>query len=164
MAYFSGDRLRQMRERRRLSLRALADELDTTAMAISRYENGRREPGLQMIELLSKFFRVHIEYFIESEELRMNDIYQLSLEKEAAVEYSNYVVNRLMNHMIKTGVPFDAIHDPLVVLYDELSNVSETLIPGYSSIGEVKDAEAYLRHVTRYIERLETRPDKDMVA
>jgi transcriptional regulator with XRE-family HTH domain len=133
-------------------------------MAISRYENGKREPGLQMIELLSKFFRVDIEYFIESEELWMNDIYQLSLEKEVAVEYSNHVVNRLMNHMIKTGVPFDAANDPLVVLYDELSDLSEMIIPGYSSIGEVKDAEAYLMHVTRYIERLETLPDKGMVA
>ncbi|MDR1778903.1 MAG: helix-turn-helix domain-containing protein [Clostridiales Family XIII bacterium] len=156
MARFSGDKLHAIREQNELSLRALAAELDTTAMALSRYENGSREPGLHMIEKLSSYFRVEIDYFITKEEMRMNERYQLNLEKEVAAEFANNVVNRLMRYMIKSGISAEDPADPIAVLFKELWETAKSIIPHLSSVSEVKDYESYLKHIYRYIKKLES--------
>jgi transcriptional regulator with XRE-family HTH domain len=154
MADFLGVKLREMREQRHTSLRALADELGITAMTVSRYENGHREPDLQMIERLAHHFRVPIGCFIGQETMRMNEIYQLSLEKEVAAELASHAMNRLVNHMLKAGISLDDANDPLVVLYNELSELSDGIVR-HTSVDEAKETGVYLKHVHRYIGKLE---------
>lgn len=59
--------MKTMREKRSVSLRQLADELDVNYTTISYWENGKRYPGEGNIEKLEKFFNVSIEVLMEED-------------------------------------------------------------------------------------------------
>lgn len=59
-----GERLRQLREERGLLQREVADKLNLSRVAITQYEQGRREPELSTIARLANLFGVSVDYLL----------------------------------------------------------------------------------------------------
>ncbi len=60
--------LKKIRELKNYSQLKVATDLNISREAISYYETGRRNPDLQMLIALSKYFNVSIDFLITGEE------------------------------------------------------------------------------------------------
>ena len=64
--------LRIIRKQRRINQQKLAMDLNISCEVISYYENGKRNPDIQMLKLLSEYFNVSIDYLINGKEFQKN--------------------------------------------------------------------------------------------
>ena len=62
--------LKIVRKERNLNQLKVAMDLNISREALSHYENGKREPSLDMLNKLSKYFNVSIDYLINGEEFK----------------------------------------------------------------------------------------------
>lgn len=69
-----GNRIKQARKASGLSLRALAEKANISAMAISKYENDQSIPSSGVLIELSKALGVRGEYFYRSEEIELKNV------------------------------------------------------------------------------------------
>ena len=60
--------LRLVRKDRHLSQQQVAFDLNITREALSHYENGRREPSLDMLIKMSRYFNKSIDFLITGKE------------------------------------------------------------------------------------------------
>lgn len=60
--------LKKVRKERNLNQLKVAMDLNISREALSHYENGKREPSLDMLNKLSKYFNVSIDYLINGKE------------------------------------------------------------------------------------------------
>jgi transcriptional regulator with XRE-family HTH domain len=60
-----GAKLRYLRERRRLPLKAVAPKAGVTIGTLSDYEKGRVMPGIRVLVRLYKLYGVHPSYLID---------------------------------------------------------------------------------------------------
>jgi len=67
-----GEKLRVLRNRRGLTMRQLADALQTSDAQISRVENGQRKPSADLVFRISRFFDVPIDRLM-LDELELDD-------------------------------------------------------------------------------------------
>lgn len=56
--------LREIRRRKELSQQKVAMDLNITREALSFYENGKREPSFALLNRMSDYFNVSIDYLI----------------------------------------------------------------------------------------------------
>ena len=61
-------RLRELRQDKKLSMKQLAKEINTTDAAISNWENGVNEPKISYIISIAKFFGVTSDYLLGLED------------------------------------------------------------------------------------------------
>ena len=61
-------RLRELRLDKKLSMKQLAKEINTTDAAISNWENGVNEPKISYVISISKFFGVTSDYLLGLED------------------------------------------------------------------------------------------------
>ena len=62
--------LRAIRKQRKLNQQKVAMDLNISREALSYYENGKREPSLQLLVQMSNYFNVSINYLITGEEFK----------------------------------------------------------------------------------------------
>ena len=62
--------LRLIRKQRNLNQQKVAIDLNISREALSHYENGKREPSIQMLRKLSAYYNVSIDYLINGEEFK----------------------------------------------------------------------------------------------
>jgi len=62
--------LRKIRKLRNLNQLKVAMDLNISRESISYYENGKREPSLDLLVQMSKYFNVSIDYLITGEEFK----------------------------------------------------------------------------------------------
>ena len=62
--------LKIIRKERNLNQLKVAMDLNISREALSYYENGKREPSLDMLKKLSKYFNVSIDFLITGEEFK----------------------------------------------------------------------------------------------
>lgn len=86
------ERLHQARKAAGLSLRALAEQVDVSAMMISKYERGQSTPSSDVLLALARALRVRTEYFfrtasveLERVEHRNRHVWKLPKSAEAKV-------------------------------------------------------------------------------
>ncbi|MBR7165858.1 MAG: helix-turn-helix transcriptional regulator [Clostridia bacterium] len=60
--------LARIRKQKGLSQLKVAMDLNISREALSYYENGKRSPDIEMLLLLSRYFRVSIDYLITGKE------------------------------------------------------------------------------------------------
>lgn len=58
------ERLRELRNEKKLSLRELADELDMSFVTIGQYETGKRQPDNDTLVKLATYFSVSTDYLL----------------------------------------------------------------------------------------------------
>ena len=56
--------LKKVRRARRLNQQKVANDLNISREALSYYENGRRQPSLEMLLKMSAYFNVSVDYLI----------------------------------------------------------------------------------------------------
>lgn len=59
--------LKQIRKERRLTQVKVAMDLNISREALSHYENGRREPSIDLLVKMSAYFDVSIDFLIRGE-------------------------------------------------------------------------------------------------
>ncbi len=62
--------LKIVRKKKNLNQLKVAMDLNISREALSHYENGKREPSIDMLNKLSKYFNVSIDYLINGEEFK----------------------------------------------------------------------------------------------
>lgn len=62
--------LKAVRKERNLNQLKVAMDLNISREALSHYENGKREPSLDMLNKLSEYFNVSIDYLINGKEFK----------------------------------------------------------------------------------------------
>mgnify|MGYP003526831194 CR=1 FL=1 len=62
--------LKEIRKARKFSQMKVAMDLNISREALSHYENGKRQPSLEFLNKLSKYFNVSIDYLINGEEFK----------------------------------------------------------------------------------------------
>ena len=60
--------LKKIRKQKKYSQLKVAMDLNISREALSYYENGKRNPGLDMLLTMSEYFHVSIHYLITGEE------------------------------------------------------------------------------------------------
>lgn len=60
--------LKMIRKQKKFSQLKVATDLSISREALSYYENGKRNPDLQMLRVLSKYFNVSIDFLINGKE------------------------------------------------------------------------------------------------
>jgi transcriptional regulator with XRE-family HTH domain len=60
----AANRFKELREERKLSQRKLAELLGVSQGAVAQYETGRKEPGREVLEKYSSFFRCTVDYLL----------------------------------------------------------------------------------------------------
>ena len=60
--------LKEIRKKKNLNQLKVAYDLSISREALSYYENGKRNPDLEMLVALSKYFNVSIDYLITGKE------------------------------------------------------------------------------------------------
>lgn len=60
--------LKEIRKKRKINQQKLAMDLNISRESISYYENGKREPSLDLLVEMSKYFNVDINYLITGKE------------------------------------------------------------------------------------------------
>lgn len=106
-----GKRIKDVRKSLNLTQSEFAKKLGVTSMTISRYENGFREPNLNMLERISLFFDVDLYFFFQTvtDSLKEWNDYQnkeahidsITLgyitEKEGEFKFTNPEIEKLVN-------------------------------------------------------------------
>ena len=64
--------LKEIRKIKKLSQMKVAMDLNISREALSHYENGKREPNIDLLNKLSVYFNVSIDYLINGEEFKKN--------------------------------------------------------------------------------------------
>lgn len=62
--------LKKIRKTRNLNQQKVAMDLNISRECLSYYENGKREPSLDLLVAMSDYFNVSINYLITGEEFR----------------------------------------------------------------------------------------------
>lgn len=62
--------LKEIRKAKNLNQQKVAMDLNISREALSHYENGKREPSLSMLQKMSKYFNVSIDYLITGKEFK----------------------------------------------------------------------------------------------
>lgn len=63
--------LREIRKAKKYSQLKVAMDLNITREALSNYENGKRNPDLEMLVKLSDYFKKSIDYLITGKDFRI---------------------------------------------------------------------------------------------
>ena len=62
------ERIKQLRKEKNLNQQKVALDLHISREALSHYETGKREPSLNLLLLMAKYFKVSIEYLITGDD------------------------------------------------------------------------------------------------
>lgn len=97
-----GERLRSLREKKRITQKELAKLFKIAESTVSMYERGEREPNFEIVNKLANFFGVSIDYLLG----RTDDPTPPSQAKGVVSDYSPFL------RAIKEKYPGVNIDDP----------------------------------------------------
>ncbi|MCD3194207.1 helix-turn-helix transcriptional regulator [Clostridium botulinum C] len=94
MATF-GERLKQLRTDKNLTLDELKDYLNTTKASLSRYENNKREPKIDFANKVASFFNVSLDYILGATDEKHSDQTNIKNKEELSKELALKLINEL---------------------------------------------------------------------
>ena len=92
-----GDRLQMARQAHGLSLRALAEKLEISAQALSKYERGADMPGSTILLAMAKFFGVRVDYFCRANQVVMTDGPEFRAKNAFRIKQQNTLQARIQD-------------------------------------------------------------------
>lgn len=72
-----GDRLKELRKSRHLTQREVAERLGIGVSTLGMYEVGKREPDLDTLKALARFYNVTVDYLLGNEDTELSPEEQL---------------------------------------------------------------------------------------
>jgi transcriptional regulator with XRE-family HTH domain len=95
-----GTHLRELRKKRKLSLRKLGEAINVDYAYLSKIENGKHKPSIDLLEQIAEYFNVDVSYFFMNEELldgfkqeEKNILFERELTPEALSDKYNLNIN-----------------------------------------------------------------------
>lgn len=75
--------LKRLRENMKLTQEELAIKLDISRSRLASYEQGQREPDLELLETIADFFNVDLDYLLGRSNVttRVNDVHTIAAHK-----------------------------------------------------------------------------------
>lgn len=107
------NRLKELRTKRGLSQRALADDLHISKSAVSMYENGTREPDHETTELIADYFNVDVDYLLGRKDYTMQYV-KVQPDGQSGEYYEDVTVQKIAETMRtnpESRIVFDAMSD-----------------------------------------------------
>ena len=155
MARFNKQALIKARTNKSFTVRKLGSLLGVSGVTITRYENGERQPDLEMIEKIADVFKMNwTDFILEDKIMTTNENYQLTLKMEVLKEQAAAVGAAISRQL--TALKIDTETDPLYVLYLQVGYVETTQILLAKDEQELTRIQGYLDGVKQYIELLKT--------
>lgn len=111
--------LKKLRKQYKLSQEELAKELNISRQAISRWEIGKTEPDIKMIQKIAKFYNVSIEELLSDEDTsskKEEEIFPLIEQRKLDLVLIGFC---FMVSFLATGIPIIGIMINLFTLYYE---------------------------------------------
>ena len=99
-------KLKELRLQKGFTQRQIADYIGCLPSVYSRYENGDREPSIEVLILLSRFLGVSIDFLVENEvsdssqELSAYEIALINAARDADERAREDALNMLLSHKI----------------------------------------------------------------
>lgn len=120
---FRGDRLKELRTERGMSMRDLAEICETSKSAIGMYEKGERRPKYETMEAIADTFNVDIDYLLGKSDIRNRFThslggYSLATSVLKDIESKRGVKIPVFGN-VAAGIPIDAITD--IEDYEEIT-------------------------------------------
>lgn len=167
-----GDKIRELRKARKLTQEQLADYLNISSQAVSKWETGASSPDLEMLQRLAVFFRTTSDALLDFDRQRIDEEVKALVSnscpltgdpeereafyREALKKYPNnelllnYLLMVLPNSRAKEKIEIgerllDTASDE-AVRFDVLRLLAQTC----HSIGEQAMAESYLRRMPEF--------------
>lgn len=100
MATF-GDRLKELRNEKGLTLDELKDYLNTTKATLSRYENGKRDPKIDFANKVAAYFEVSLDYMLGVSNEKENKPSLSTIKSKA--DLSREIALKLVDELLKDG-------------------------------------------------------------
>lgn len=95
-----GNKIAKHRKEQNMTQSELADTLFVTHQAVSKWENGKSVPSIEILLELTKLFQISIDYLIDDVEIKRDDYASL---------LANYSRSTAINNFIKSENPTDDI-------------------------------------------------------
>lgn len=99
-------KLKELRLQKGFTQRQIADYIGCLPSVYSRYENGDREPSIEVLIMLSRFLGVSIDCLVEndvadtSDELSAYEVALINASRESDDRAREDALNMLLNHKI----------------------------------------------------------------
>lgn len=81
-----GEKIKQLRNERKLSMRELGEKLGISHAHISKMESGVNSPSMDLLEKLAKYFDIDVTYFFLNEDTFTNTEKDLLSERDLSLE------------------------------------------------------------------------------
>ncbi len=171
-----GDNIRNLRIRRKITQEQLAEVLDVSPQAVSRWENNSTSPDISLIPVIAGFFDVTCDYLlgagITRREKQMEEAlaaYQNNLIVfSAALQMSFEQIRKLGDYTVRQKIEMTETMEKFVLLLmgeepglfgDRLYRIARYLMRRYAEIGEHDKALEYLMKCFRYVHSYEECPE-----
>jgi transcriptional regulator with XRE-family HTH domain len=82
---FNGNKLQQLRKKKKINQKELAADLNINQVSISKYELGKQQPSIENLEHIADYFNVSIDYLMD----RIDDKETLDLHLQAIINELN---------------------------------------------------------------------------
>lgn len=158
-----GERLRQLRKNKNLTLRELEKEIDISFSALGKYERNEREPDFDTLEKIASYFGVMIDWLIGRTDIKTFDEYVFINDtrhieeklKEISPEKRKIIVNIFdQMYLIVHGHLDDKNTESLTAIFNIIHNLfmfENELMP-HDPLGRIKrkDPEDILDFLSSY--------------
>lgn len=127
-----GERLRQSRNDKNLTLRELENETGISFSALGKYERGEREPDFKTLEMLATYFGVMIDWLIGRTDIKtfdeyvfINDVRHLEEKIKKMEPYKRGIVVDIIDqiYLIINGHLTDEGTDSLEIIFKLINNL-----------------------------------------
>ena len=89
-----GKKISTLRKRQNLTQNDLSEKLYVTHQAISKWENGKSIPNLEILYEMTKLFNVSIDYLLDDTEINQNDYQSKFRNMKREVVISSYIQSK----------------------------------------------------------------------
>lgn len=126
-------RLKEIRKRLGLTARQVAEHINVAESTMSLYESGKREPDIETIVRLAKYFNVSLEYLLGVGDIPSEEERRVLVVTKAIQESEERTSNQLQNYLTcdKQEKPADEGE-----LEEEYSDQEKALISTFRRVDE----------------------------
>jgi len=95
-----GEKITESRIKNNLTQSELADKLYVTHQAVSKWENGKSIPSIEVLVSLTKLFNITIDYLLDDSEIDSNDFESMLSFLPRDTAFKDYLKNAASNQII----------------------------------------------------------------
>ncbi|MDR3241158.1 MAG: helix-turn-helix transcriptional regulator [Lactobacillaceae bacterium] len=152
MTKFASELMRKTREDKNMTAEQLGEMIGTSKATISRYENGKRLPNLEMIGEISNALGLETVQLIKGDQMTLSQTYQLTLRQEVLREIAAGIQAKLIKVILMQRN--DSEKSTLKLLRSQMSRVKNDTILDAENQQELDKIDGYLTMMGELVNNL----------